>query len=403
MTELRLTTAGESHGPCELCVIEGMPAGLSLVTADVDKELARRQKGHGRGGRMSIESDKCEFLAGVRFGVTIGSPIAVFVRNLDHDTWRSSMSPEPLDSTVLAPEGSAVPRPGHADFSGMLKFGHNEVRPVLERASARETVARVAGGAICKQLLEEFGVTVRGRVVSIGAVSLPCGDTDYCRPQSVDWDAVETSAVGCENGAVGQRMVQAIDEARQQGDSLGGVLEVWAWGLCPGLGDSTRFSKRLDGRLLSAVGSIPAIKGVEVGPAFENSGLPGSRVHDPFFMHNQGDWSGVSRVTNRAGGVEGGITNGMPLVMRAAMKPIPTLTTPLVSVDLDSLQETSAHVERSDVTAVPAARVVAEAMVALVLAEAYLDKFGGDSVSEITARVRAYAGHLEERGLWRPS
>ena len=403
MTDLRLTTAGESHGPAELCVLEGVPAGLSLVSDDVNAQLARRQKGYGRGGRMAIEHDRCTFLAGVRLGVTIGSPIAIAVENRDHQSWLASMSPEPMPEGEAEPPATAVPRPGHADYAGMLKFGHSELRPVLERASARETVARVAGGAVCRRLLGELGVSLAARVISLGEVVCDTGGAENIRPSDIDWESVEQSAVGCEDRSCSEKMCRAIDAAREKGESLGGVFEVWAWGLCPGLGDGTRFAKRLDGRIMGAVGGIPAIKGVEIGTAFDNATLPGSKVHDAFELSPDRDWHGVGRATNRAGGLEGGMTNGMPLVVRAAMKPIPTLTQPMGSVDLETLQETSAHVERSDVTAVPAARVVGEAMVALVLAEAYLEKFGGDSLRETQARVTTYVGDLEERGLWRRS
>lgn len=400
MTNVRLTTAGESHGPSEVCVLEGIPAGLALTVANIDLQLARRQCGYGRGKRMSIESDHCEILAGVRLGKTIGSPIAIAVSNKDHQNWQDRMgvSPSAVGAETIAE--SSVPRPGHADYAGMLKYGYSDIRSVLERASARETVARVAGGAVCRRLLEELGVTVRARVVSVGGVSAESNRADYARPESVDWEAVEASVVGVEAESDSKAICSAVDAAREAGESLGGVFEVWAWGLCPGIGQNSVFAERLDARLFAAIASIPAIKGVELGMAFHNAGLPGSQVHDAFVLDDSSGKKVVRRPTNRAGGVEGGLTNGMPLVVRAAMKPIPTMTTPLASIDLGNMESVSAHVERSDVMAVPAARVVGEAMVCAVLADAYMQKFGGDSLSEVTDRVGAYAAGLEERGSW---
>jgi chorismate synthase len=396
-----MSTAGESHGPYEVCILEGVPAGLPVAPGDIDAELARRQRGYGRGARMALEPDRCEIVAGVRLGVTIGSPIAVLVANQDHVNWLAEMSigPRERGSEGEIQKARAVPRPGHADFAGMAKYGHREIRPVLERASARETVARVAGGAVCKRLLREVGVSVRGRVVRIGGVEA-ASQADYARVESVDWEAVEASAVACDQAQATDEMCRAVDEAREAGESLGGVFEVWCWGVCPGLGSHVAFPERLDGRLLGALGSIPAIKGVEVAGAFADAGLSGSSVHDAFALRKAGGSRWVTRATNRAGGLEGGMTNGMPVVLRAAMKPIPTLSRPLMSVDLNTLEQSPAHVERSDVTAVPAAMVVGEAMVAYVMAAAYVDKFGGDSVAELTSRVATYLGGLGERGLW---
>jgi len=403
MSKIRLTTAGESHGPWEICVVEGIPAGLPLSADDIDTELARRQKGYGRGGRMTIETDRCEVLAGVRLGVTIGSPIAILVPNADHKNWTSAMRTAGGGAQSAAASDSSVPRPGHADFAGMAKYHQYGIRPILERASARETVARVAGGAVCRRLLAELGVTVRGRVVSIGEVSLQGGNAEYTRPESIDWEAVEASVMACEDASLTQSMRAAVDAARDRGDSLGGVFEIWAWGLCPGLGSHVSSEERLDGRLLGAMGSIPGVKGAEIGCAFRNATLPGSQVHDVFMVEEHAHRRGIIRPTNRAGGLEGGMTNGMPVVIRAAMKPIPTLTEPLASVDVATLEASRAHVERSDVTAVPAARVVGEAMVAHVLAGAYLDKFGGDSLVELLRSAEAYGNDLEGRGLWRRS
>jgi chorismate synthase len=403
VTNLRVSTAGESHGPCELCVVEGIPAGLALAVTDIDRDLARRQLGYGRGGRMAIESDHARFVAGVRHGRTLGTPICVLVDNKDHQKWSVVMSPDELaGSPEPAFATVTVPRPGHADLSGVAKYGHDDIRNVLERASARETVGRVAAGAVCKRLLGEVGVVVRGRVVSIGEVSMS-READLTRPDSVDWQAVEASPVGCDDPDASVAMCEGIDGARQAGESLGGVFEVWCWGTCPGLGGYATTQDRLSGRLLQALGSIPAIKGVEIGSGFANARKRGSEVHDPLVMREVDGRRWISRDTNRAGGLEGGMSTGMPIVMRVAMKPIPTLTTPLPSVDIASLEPTPAHVERSDVTAVPAARVVGEAMVAQVIAGAYLEKFGGDSIDVLRAAVAGYESGLGERGLWRRS
>lgn len=403
MSTLRLSTAGESHGPAEVCVLEGIPAGLTVTPADVDIDLARRQQGYGRGGRMAIEADRCRFLAGVRLGRTLGTPICIIVENKDHGNWVAVMSPErPADGPARVDGRVTVPRPGHADLSGLAKYGHDDVRDVLERASARETVGRVAGGAVCKRLLTEMGATVRGRVISIGTARVGAGG-DLAHPGDIDWAAVDASPVGCDDPIAAAAMCDQIDRAREAGESLGGVFEIWCWGLCPGLGGYGRPQDRLDGRLLGALGSIPAIKGVEMGEGFLNAGRVGSLVHDAITVRDDGRGAWITRETNRAAGIEGGMTTGLPVVIRAAMKPIPTLTTPLPSVDVGTLQPAAAHVERSDIAAVPAARVVGEAMAAVTLGEAYLDKFGGDSLTQLRASVLAYEGALEERGLWRRS
>lgn len=352
---------------------------------------------------MSIETDRCRFLAGVRHGRTLGTPICVVIENKDHANWLALMSPEPpRDRDDTATPRVTVPRPGHADLAGLAKYGHVDVRDVLERASARETVGRVAGGAICKRLLTELGVTVRGRVIRIGAVGL-AESADFTRPDMIDWKAAYDSPVGCDDPDVSAVMCEAIDRAREAGDTLGGVFEVWSWGLCPGMGGYARSEDRLDGRLMGALGSIPAIKAVEIGQGYSNAERPGSQVHDAIILRAEGTGRLVGRETNRAGGIEGGMTTGMPLVLRAAMKPISTLIGPLPSVDVETLRPADAHVERSDVVAVPAARVVGEAMVALVLAQAYLEKFGGDSLGQVQAALLAYEETLEERGLWRRS
>jgi len=393
---LRFGSAGESHGPAEVCIVEGLPAGLAVDPAAIDKDLARRQRGYGRGARMAIEADRVRILAGVRLGRTLGTPVCLMVENLDHQSWRPSMQPEPRPGWT--PDAVTVPRPGHADFAGMAKFGHTDARDVLERASARETVARVAAGAVARALLRAVDVEVHGFVRGIGDAQTTVGSAGISSTE-IDWEAVELSECACPDPEVEAAMRRAVDEARERGESLGGVFEIWAWGLCPGVGGYGSPQDRLDGRLMGALGSIPAIKGVELGLGFAAASLPGSEVHDALFP-SQAQRGSIERRSNRAGGMEGGITNGLPLVIRAAMKPIPTLMAPLASVDLRDGSATSAHRERSDVEAVAAARVVGEAMVALELADAYLEKFGGDSVEELVAAVRRYEETLRERGLW---
>jgi len=400
MSGLRFLTAGESHGPAEVCVVAGVPAGIEVLTADIDADLARRQRGYGRGSRMQIENDRVRILAGVRYGRTLGSPIALVVDNSDHENWRAVMQSEPPSEGAAGPV--TVARPGHADFAGVAKTGTDDIRDVMERSSARETVARVAAGSVAKAILRVVGVTVRARVTAVGGVvvsSVP----DNTRPESVDWATVESSVFGCDDRAAEDRMRAAVDDARAAGESLGGVFEVWAWGVCPGVGGYASPDDRLDGRLMGALGSIPAIKGVEVGEGFFAAGARGSHVHDPIVVTSEAGRPTITRPSNRAGGLEGGMTNGMPVIVRAAMKPIPTLMSPLPSVDLGTFEPVSAHRERSDVEAVAAAAVVAEAAVAWELARAVLEKFGGDSAEQLRASYGAYVDSLASRGLWRPS
>jgi chorismate synthase len=363
---------------------------------DVDRDLARRQKGYGRGGRQKIERDRARFLSGVRLGRSTGSPIAILVENADHASWKTTMSPSP----GIGDPGHVVrvPRPGHADLAGAAKHGLVDMRDVLERSSARETVGRVAAGAVARRLLLQAGVTVAGRLISLGGVLVE-RQADPLDPQSVDWEAVEASEFACEDTAVEERLRELVDDARQRGESLGGVFEVWAWGLVPGLGGYAEIADRLDGRLFGALAGIPAIKAVEVGLGFRAALLPGSQVHDPIVLPPAGG-RGLRRASNNAGGLEGGMTNGEPVILRAAMKPIPTMTAPLPSVDLTTHDQVSAHKERSDVEAVAAARVVGEAMVSLVLADAYLEKLGGDSLQEFEASLERYRVGLVERGIW---
>jgi chorismate synthase len=387
MATLRFTTAGESHGPGLVAIVEGMPAGLELSRERIDRELARRQLGHGRGGRMKIERDAVEVRAGIRHGHTLGSPIALLVANRDYANWEERMNPWRVEGDV---EEVHTPRPGHADLAGLLKFGHSDVRNVLERASARETAARVAAGAVAKELLRAFGVSVHSHVLRIGSVSAP--ERDDLGPE--DFADVDDSPVRCLDARAGDAMVAEIDRLRKANESLGGIFEVRAFGLVPGLGSHVSWAERLDGRLAAALVSIQAVKGVAVGEAWEVASRPGSESHDEIFFDAERGWQ---RETNRAGGVEGGMSNGEPLIVRGALKPISTLTKPLRSVDVATKEPAQALRERTDSTVVPAAGVVAEAMVALVLAAAYREKLGGDHIDDALGALAAY----RERIGWR--
>jgi chorismate synthase len=384
---LRFTTAGESHGPGLVAIVEGMPAGLELSRERIDRDMARRQLGHGRGGRMKIESDTVEVRSGIRHGRTLGSPIALLVANRDYANWEERMNPWPVDAEV---EEVHTPRPGHADLAGLLKYGHSDVRNVLERASARETAARVAAGAIAKELLLAFGVTVHSHVIRIGSVAAPARD----ELTAEDFSAVDESPVRCLDEAASAAMVAEIDRLRKANESLGGIFEVRAFGLVPGLGSHVSGLERLDARLAGALVSIQAVKGVSVGEAWEVAAAPGSESHDEIFFDEERGWH---RQTNRAGGVEGGMSNGEPLFVRGALKPISTLTKPLRSVDTETKEPAQALRERTDSTVVPAAGVVGEAMVALVLAASYREKFGGDHVDDALGAFDAY----RERIGWR--
>jgi chorismate synthase len=387
MGDLRFTTAGESHGPGLVAIVEGLPAGLELDRERLDADMARRQLGHGRGGRMKIERDSVEIRSGIRHGRTLGSPIAVLVANRDYPNWEERMNPWPVDAEV---EESHLPRPGHADLAGLHKYGFSDVRNVLERASARETAARVAAGALAKEFLRAVGVSVHSHVLRIASVEAP--SRDDLTPE--DFADVDSSPVRCLDPDTGAAMVAEIDRLRKENESLGGVFEVRAFGLVPGLGSHVSWEERLDSRLAQAIVSIQAVKGVSVGEAWDVAALPGSESHDEIFYSDERGWH---RRTNRAGGVEGGMTNGEALVVKGAIKPISTLTKPLRSVDTETKEPAQAMRERTDSTVVPAAGVVAEAMVALVLARCYREKFGGDHIDDVTAALRAY----EERIGWR--
>jgi chorismate synthase len=393
---LRFTTAGESHGPALVSVLEGMPAGVPLLAGDVDTELARRQQGYGRGRRMQIETDRIEFLSGVRAGETLGSPIAMLVRNRDWKNWLEIMDPAPRDgdSDGLRKRHVTRVRPGHADLTGLLKFDRSDARDILERASARETTARVAAGAICKVLLREVGVRVGSHLVHLGGI-------DAARPSSLPDDlneAADASPLRTLDAHAEARMIERIDSAKKEGNTLGGICEVVVTGLPVGLGSHVSWDARLDGRLGQAMLSIPAVKGVEIGLGFETARRTGADVHDEITAAPGRTRAGhVRRASNRAGGTEGGMTTGEDLVVRVAMKPIATLMRPLGTVDVATGEAAQAVAERSDVTAVPAMGVIAEAMAAFVLASALLEKFGGDSLPETQRNLDAYLARLDER------
>jgi chorismate synthase len=386
MALLRMITAGESHGPGLTCVLEGLPAGLILDAEAINRDMARRQLGHGRGGRMKIERDTAEPTAGVRHGRTLGSPIALTIANRDYANWEERMNPWPVAAPL---EEVHLPRPGHADLAGILKFGLSDVRDVLERASARETAARVAGGAVCKEFLRALDVEIVSHVLRIGTVVAP----EYPEPLAPEAFAeVDSSPVRCLDADASRAMVEHIDVQRKANESLGGVFEVRAFGLVVGLGSHVSWEERLDGRLAGALGSIQSVKGVGVGEGYALAAKPGSAAHDEIFHSRE---RGYYRETNHAGGVEGGITNGEPLIVTAAMKPLPTLTKPLRSVDTSTHEPAQALRERTDSCTVPAAGVVGEAMVAFVLADAYRRKFGGDHIDDTRAAVAAYRARIQ--------
>jgi chorismate synthase len=387
MPSLRFLTAGESHGPALTVIVEGLPAGVPVDRSRLDSDLRRRQGGYGRGGRMKIESDSVEVLGGVRHGRTLGSPVSVMVRNRDHVNWKDVMSPDPQPPEARQRRVLKHPRPGHADLAGALKYLTDDLRDVLERASARETTSRVAAGALARFLLEAVGVQVKSHVLRIGAAAV----TDPAVPWEA-LDAVEESPVRCVDAPAAAAMIAAIDAAKKAGDTVGGTFEVIARGLPPGLGSFAHWDRRLDGRLAQALMSIPAVKAVAVGAGFAAGETPGASFHDEILYDDE---RGLHRGSNRAGGLEGGVTNGEELRVQGVIKPIPTLLIPLRSIDLKTKEPQAASVERSDTCVVPAAGVVAEAMVCWVLADALLEKFGGDSLPELK-------GHLDaSRRRWR--
>lgn len=391
---LRFSTAGESHGKALVALVEGVPAGLPVSAEWVDRDLARRMQGYGRGGRMRIEQDRVEWLSGVRAGETLGSPIAMLIANRDWDNWQDVMAAEGTPGEARRRRVTR-PRPGHADLVGVLKYDRTDARDILERASARETTARVAAGALARRLLDEFGVEVGSHVVSLGGVTA-------MRPSVLPTPlniAADQSAVRTLDPDAESAMITCIDAAKSAGDTLGGEVEVVARGVVLGLGSHVSWDRKLDGRLAGMLMSIPAVKGVEIGLGFEAARRPGSAVHDPIFDTGAAGALGarLGRETNNAGGLEGGMTTGEPLVVRVAMKPISTLMAPLRTVDLRSGDAANAQSERSDVTAVPAMGVIAEALVCLVLADAMVEKFGGDSLAEMRRNVTSYQAALGAR------
>ncbi len=400
MGRFRFLTAGESHGKGLVAIAEGMVAGLPLEEHYINKELKRRQQGYGRGPRMKIEDDRVEIIAGVRYGLTIGSPIALFITNRDWRNWQQELSVSPVDKEV---EPITCPRPGHADLAGVTKYGLQDIRPVMERASARETAARMAVGAVARRFLEELGIVIRSHTVAIGSHR-------WERPEAspIDWGKVETSPVRCADAKVEEAMVTAIDEARADGDTLGGMFEVIATGVPIGLGSHVSWDRRLDGGVARAMMSINAVKGVEIGAGFALAGLKGSQAHDviesvtrTLSLEGRGVGEGEAKqrlpwrhASNRAGGMEGGMSNGEHIVVRAAVKPIATLASPLPSIDRRSGKVAKAHYERSDICVVPAAGVIGEAMLAIVVADACLEKFGGDNLKETLANYRNYSSNM---------
>ena len=381
---VRFLTAGESHGQGLVIIVEGIPAGLPITEEQITTHLARRQRGYGRGGRMLIEQDRARIMSGVRHGLTLGSPIGMTIENKDWVNWQDSMSVGPVDAEI---ERVTRLRPGHADLPGTMKYGFHDVRNVLERASARETAARVAAGVVATRLLEEYGIELHSHSVAIGGHWAQLNGP-------IDWQQVEESPVKCADQEAGQRMIAAIDEAKEAGDTVGGVVEVVATGVPIGLGSHVQWDRKIDGRIAQALMSINAVKAASIGEGWEAVDLRGSQVHDVIEPVTDPDnpWQ---RKTNRGGGTEGGMTNGMPLVARFAIKPISTLVNPLPSVDLDTGELVQAHYERSDVCQVPPAGVIGEAAVAMVLADAFLEKFGGDSIDETR---RNYHGYLKTVG-----
>jgi len=411
MGHFHFFTAGESHGKGLIAIVEGMVASLPLETVYINRELKRRQGGYGRGSRMKIEQDKAEIVSGVRYGLTIGSPIALFIPNRDWQNWLEVMSVSPPEEEA---ESIIHPRPGHADLAGVTKYGLKDIRPIIERASARETAARVAAGAVAKRFLEEFGIAIRSHTTSIGPVSCQSfapyhseGENRLKNPAqdnlreaiSINWQQVEASPVRCADAEMEKEMIAAIDEAKAEGDTLGGIFEIVADGIPIGLGSHVSWDDRLDGKIAQAIMSINAVKGVEIGFGFALAKLKGSQAHDIIGPNPSKQPFPWRHATNRAGGIEGGISNGEPIVIRATVKPIATLAKPLPSMDLHSGEVVKAHYERSDVCVVPAAGVIGEAMLAIVLADACLEKFGGDNLKETLANYHNYLSNISRLRL----
>lgn len=403
MSNIRFFTSGESHGKALIGIIEGIPANLSLSSSDIDNELKRRQTGFGRGGRMNIESDHAEILSGIRWGKTIGSSLTFLIENRDHKNWLEGMSPDVKQQGSIP--SVTRPRPGHADLAGAIKYHQHDLRNILERSSARETAARVALGAVAKKFLFEFGIRIGSYVIQIGKVQSSKFKVQSTEKEFFEtFEKAEASPVRCPDEDAAKKMVGLIENAMKEGNSLGGVFEVFATGIPVGLGSHIQWDKRLDGRITQAIMSIQAIKAVEIGPGFEMAGRSGSEVMDEIFYSSRKPEAGSQeeknvntgfyRKTNNSGGVEGGMTNGMPVIIRAAMKPIPTLKRPLKSVDIITKEPFEAAYERSDVCAVPAASVIGEAMTALIITDAFLEKFSGDSMEEVDRNYKAYLEYI---------
>lgn len=387
---MRYLTAGESHGPQLTAIIEGVPAGLELTAEHINEDLARRQKGHGRGRRMQIEKDQVQIKGGVRHGETLGSPIALVVENKDFTHWRNIMGADPVDHDEEVKRQITKPRPGHADLNGAIKYGHRDMRNVLERSSARETTVRVATGAVAKQVLKAVGVNIACHVLEIGGVKAE--KTAYESLTELQ-EKTEASPVRCLDEEAGQKMMKAIDDAKENGDSIGGVVEVVVEGMPTSVGSYVHYDRKLDSKLAAAIMSINAFKGVEIGVGFEAARRPGSEVHDEILWDEQ---NGYTRKTNNAGGLEGGMTTGMPIVVRGVMKPIPTLYKPLQSIDIDTKEPFAASIERSDSCAVPAAAVVAESVIAWELASAIIDQFGADRIQLIQENVKKHEEYAKQ-------
>lgn len=387
----RFLTSGESHGPGLTAIIEGIPAGLKLAAEEINYHLRRRQGGYGRGGRMKIEKDEVIFRSGLRHGLTLGSPITLEIENRDWENWQVKMSVTPVEESV---EAVTLARPGHADFAGVIKYGHSDIRNVIERSSARETAARVAVGAVCLALLKEFDVEIHSHVLAVG----PIGVKDTLKSAIASnfspayWQQVEQSSMRCGDSKLEEQMIDYILECKSKGETCGGVFEVVATGVPIGLGSYSQWDRRLSTKVAAAIMSIPSVKGVEIGRGFESSTLPGSQVHDVVQWNNAQGWQ---HITNNAGGIEGGLSNGAPIVVRAAVKPISTLAHPLPTVDIRThVNVDKGRYERSDVCVVPAAGVVGEAMLAIALTDAWLEKFGGDSIAEIQRNFHAYIANI---------
>ncbi|MBM31776.1 MAG: chorismate synthase [Chloroflexi bacterium] len=392
----RFITAGESHGPSLSVILEGLPAGLNIDEDNIKVDLQRRQKGFGRGGRMKIEKDHAVIRSGVRHGISIGSPISLWIENKDFENWTEAMSPYPVDQSVDKKEFTKIV-PGHADFAGALKYKQHDLRNVLERASARETTARVAAGALCKSMLKELGIIIRSRVISIGD-SVPSHTLDSKELESINWEAIEKSEVRTDSKDLEKKFINSILKAKKDRTTVGGIFQVIAFNMPVGLGSFTQWDRKLDGKIAQAMMSINAVKGVEIGSGFLNTRKPGRNVHD-IIIPDQSDIRNFNHESNHAGGLEGGVSNGEPIIVNVAIKPIATMTNPLPSVDINSGEIVEAQYNRSDICQVPPACVIGEAMLALCLSEVAIEKFGGDHIDEMITNFSNYQKSHKEFGI----